>query len=63
MINKLYKPPRCISYWVKLIPKMEQLENDHWEEMFQMPEKCISEVKIQVLQYKLLHNIINFKKN
>ena len=59
LINKKYNKPTSIKFWCKLFPKIIDIDIKQWEIIFKLPFYILSEVRIMMVQYKLLNNIIN----
>ena len=64
LIIAKYEQPIVIKYWNKILPNTIYIyiEDEHWNEIFNMPKNTISEVRVQSLQFKILHNLINCRK-
>ena len=58
-IDKKYTIPTSVKFWHNLFPKLVDIDVKQWETIFTLPFYILSEVRIMMVQYKLLNNIIN----
>ena len=57
IINKKDIITKNMSKWEKILP-ISQLNHKNWEKIYTMPFKTCRETKIQSLQYRILHLVI-----
>ncbi len=58
IINHSPHIPKSNSYWHNIVPLFPAINNDFWKNIYKSPFNIVREIRLQTLQYKIIHNTI-----
>ena len=58
-INRKWEKPKGVTRWGNTLDEFKTVEWQLWEKLYKLPCICCRNIKLQIIQYKILNYIIN----